>query len=137
MMPIHTGTPYVFGPMQLSLPDGWTGEFQDGVHEILPPEGDFVIHISGFDKDTAFDPADLTAFASDQTDLAPSPVTLPSGMDGITFDQDREGQSVRFWLIRLGTSMIAVTLTSDPEDFDTSAIPAQMVVSSLRPWTGD
>ena len=136
-MPIQTGTPYVFGPMQLSLPDSWSAEFQDGVHEILPPDGDFVIHISGFDKDTPVVAEDLLDFARDQTKREPVSVELASGLDGITFDEVRDDQSVRFWLIRHESAMIAVTLTSDPEDFEISTVPAQMIVSTLRPWRGD
>ncbi len=133
-MQIQTGQPYVFGPFALSLPDGWSAEFDDGIHEVAPPDGDYLLQISGYAKDDPVTISDLEGMATDQSDgAATTPIDLPSGLDGLTFDTDADDHVCRFWLIRQHTSMIAVTLTVTPEDLASAAISAQMVVSSIRP----
>ncbi|MEM1160048.1 MAG: hypothetical protein AAGJ28_03880 [Pseudomonadota bacterium] len=129
-MRIETGQPYVFGPFALSLPDGWTADFlpEPGRHELVPPDGDFTILISGYERDAPVELADVRPEALDCAE-----VQLPSGLDGLTYDQPDEDLFVRFWMIRNGNAMIAVALTVDQEHLASALIPAQMVVSSIRP----
>ncbi|MEM9046207.1 MAG: hypothetical protein AAGC81_16090 [Pseudomonadota bacterium] len=132
-MRITAGDVYRFGPFQLDLPSEWSAEFEDGLHEILPPDGTFAIHISGYTKGEAIGQADLLEFAQQQSGTESTALTLASGLDGLTFDVDEGEQMLRYWLIRHGKALIAVTLTAGPEDFSTSAVPAQMLISSIRP----
>jgi len=87
--PVLAGTRYRFGPYALSLPEGWTGERIDGIHQLLPDAAaglDCALHISGFARDRAIAPDDLQAFAAEMGAGPGMAVTLASGLDGITFD---------------------------------------------------
>lgn len=148
------GQPYRFGPFQMTLPDGWSVEVVDGIHEMLPDQGDFALHISGYQKDDPVSAEDLAQMAASHGASDPANAPLPSGLDAITFDainvdggadagdpqdmvdEDTAGP-IRFWLIRHGTAMIAVTLTCDAQDLAAAALPAQMIVGSIRPAEED
>ncbi|MEM7060097.1 MAG: hypothetical protein AAF557_21150 [Pseudomonadota bacterium] len=132
-MPIQTGHPYVFGPFQLSLPDGWTGEMIDQVHELQPPDESFAIHISGYERSTPVTVVDLHNAARQLFSAEGVEFTLPSGLDGVSFDTESEDGHMRYWLLHWENAMIVITLTSDAEHLPNSAVPAQLVVSSIRP----
>ncbi|MBY8977557.1 hypothetical protein KHP62_17215 [Rhodobacteraceae bacterium NNCM2] len=132
-MPLRSGEPYTVGPFMLDLAPGWEAEFVDGVHEIVHGDGDATIHISGFSKDTPIGIADLHDLAASQGGEGAEPVTFASGLDGLTFDRAEEALTLRYWVIRQGTALILVTLTCAEEDFAAMALPAQLLVSSIRP----
>lgn len=134
MIPSVAGTPYGFGPFELTLPDGWSGTFDEGVHDLLPPDEDFVIQISGYEKSDPFEPADLQEMAAEQSPGAvTSSIELASGLSGMQFDRCDGGYTMRFWLVCHGTALAAVTLTCPDDGLATAALPAQMVVGTIRP----
>lgn len=136
MKPTVAGQDYVFGPFQLSLPDGWTGEMIDQIHQLQPPSEDFAIHMSGYTRDAPVAIDDLHGFPKQLFNTEGTPFELASGLDGVTFDTETEEGPMRYWLLYWDNAMIVITLTSEAPDLASAAIPAQMIISSIRP-TGD
>ena len=132
-MAIQTGQPYVFGPFQLSLPDGWTAEMIDNIHELLPPDETFAIHISGYSRSDPITVDDLRDGAQQHFSAESTPFTLPSDLEGVTFDKETEEGTMRYWMLYWENMMIVITLSCDPGELPACAVPAQMVVSSIRP----
>ena len=137
------GQTYRFGPYQLTLPDGWSGQAVEGTHEVAPDDADYAILLSGFQRDTPLSPSDLSDFAADRGAQQAQPVTLPSGLAGLVFDTEgtsddpTEAGAMRVWLIADGSTMIVATLTCEPADLAAASLPAQMVIGSIRHGSED
>ena len=125
------GETYAFGPFALTLPEGWTADAEDGIHEIQPDQGDYALHLSGYEKDARVTPEDLADLARDHGGDG-APFDTGSGLLGLTFDTESAGDRLRYWLIGHGQAMLLVTLTAQTEVFDASLMRAELVVRSLR-----
>ena len=125
------GETYAFGPFHLTLPEGWEAAFAEDerVHDLFPPEDGYGLRISGYTKDTPIDQADLTA-GTQGLDVAP--VSLPSGLTGVTYQQSDGEDLVRFWMIRSGNTLAAIALSADPDRLGAASMAAQLIVNSIR-----
>lgn len=125
------GETYAFGPFALTLPEGWTADTEDGIHEILPDQGDYALHLSGYEKDARVTAEDLAELALDHGGDG-APFAAGSGLIGLTFDTESAGDRLRYWLIGHGQAMLLVTLTAPAQAFEPSLMRAELVVRSLR-----
>ena len=106
-------TDYAFGPFRISLPPGWTGAFEDGVHTISTDAHDTAIQISGFERETPVTISNLYGMVPDDAE-GRARFTLPSGLDGFSW-QDTERET-EMQVIRAGTTMLAISVIGKDED---------------------
>ncbi|MEM9062278.1 MAG: hypothetical protein AAGD13_17605 [Pseudomonadota bacterium] len=126
------GEAYAFGPFALTLPEGWSAEKEDGIHELLPEHGDYALHLSGYDKDVPVTQDDLAAVAHEHG-CTGTPAELSSGLSAVSFDRAEDGDAFRYWAVGHGTAMLLVTLTAPEASFAMALMRAELVVRSLRP----
>ena len=110
--PEPAGTDYAFGPFRLSLPPGWAGNFEDGVHTISSDAQGAAIQISGFERDMPVALSDLYGMVPEGAD-GPGRFTLPSGLDGFSW-RDSE-QEIGMRVIRAGTAVLAISIIGSGE----------------------
>ncbi len=125
------GERYVFGPYQLILPSGWSAVAEDGIHELLPHDDAFAVHISGYEKDTPVTDADIVEFADENDADATESLALTSGLEGRYFDLEDDGDVFRYWVIRDANNMIVITLTTQPQAFAEATVSATAVVETI------
>ena len=111
---------YTFGPFRLSLPPGWAGAFEDGVHTIASDAHDAAIQISGFERDAPVTTSDLYGMVPEGADKLGRFTLSSSGLDGFSwYDAELE---IHMQVIRAGTSVLAISIIgSGDEDKDVVA----------------
>ena len=125
--------PYRFGPFKLHLPQGWTGEFEDGVHTIASDNHDTALQLSGFEHDGDVAMSDLYAMVpTGMEDL--SRFTLPSGLDGFSW-VDPQDQTRRM-VIRHGTVVLAITEVAGDEPTDEYSEMIEGIIGTLSTGEG-